>query len=94
MQRVAFFLHKRLKCTYKGLLGELKIDENLNFITETEIIQILAIAPPPKKSISTLPYIPGKISQDLLRYKGITRTLTCLDLNISLGTLSNCCLLQ
>lgn len=45
--KVAFFLHKQwLKYAYKGLLGELKIDENLNFITETEIIQILAIPSP------------------------------------------------
>lgn len=53
----------------------LEIEDNLNFITGTEIIQILAIGPE-KKSIPTLPYIPGKISQGLLRYKGITRALT------------------
>lgn len=47
MQRVAFLLHKQwFKCACNELLGELKIDDNLNFITETEIIQILAVGPP------------------------------------------------
>lgn len=41
------FLHKQwLKCAYKGFLGVLEIEDNLNFITGTEIIQILAIGPP------------------------------------------------